>query len=383
MTKTIIDAPRAASSFLVWPEELTIIGLDTAHKRGEHRLWDERAFRGFNEGSVRNMMVNRSALLSEITIELDPELGKLIADGRGRTIDAREANRRLIERGEEPFQLKAQVVRYKDDATSFERMVVKNAFATPATLLEKARKATEMVDGGIPVERVRLAFGVSDDTLRLWRQITELPPELYKRVERNALPATQAVKLARMSREQQEAALRVADARGEVEEGKRPKRGSSRELARAAGKVLPPTRKEVRALLERDAEVVGRAEKLGKAEVADAFFAGLRHAYEGGALPGFIAKSLEGETADPLEDAVLGVLDGKGVVAYAPERPGKKSPDSVWARLVAAGVHADPAAISEVLRKLKNEGKVEVSALGYRLPKRGAAPTSTSPKAPA
>lgn len=370
MAKTIIDAPRAASSFLVWPEDVVIIGLDTAHKRGEHRLWDERAFRGFNEGSVRNMMVNRSLLVGEITIELDQDLGQLVADGRGRTLDAREANKRLRERGEEPFQLKAQVVRYKDDATSFERMVVKNAFATPATLLEKARKATEMVDGGIPVERVRLSFGVSDDTLRLWRQITELPPELYKRVERNALPATQAVKLARMSREQQEAALRVADARGEVEEGVRPKRGSSRDVAKATGKTLPPTRRELRSLIDRDAEIVGRAEKLGKAALADAFFAGLRHAYEGAALPSFIAP--EEPEGDALEAAILGALDDRGAVVFAPERPGEELADSVHARLVATGVEVEPAKLSEMLRAMHKAGKVDKSAKGYRLPKRGA-----------
>ncbi|HRE87500.1 MAG TPA: hypothetical protein PK095_00045 [Myxococcota bacterium] len=377
MAKTIIDAPRAASSFLVWPEDVVIIGLDTPHKRGEHRLWDERAFRGFNEGSVRNMMVNRALLVGEITIELDQDLGQLVADGRGRTLDAREANKRLRERGEEPFQLKAQVVRYKDDATSFERMIVKNAFATPATLLEKARKATEMVDGGIPVERVRLSFGVSDDTLRLWRHITELPPELYKRVERNALPATQAVKLARMSREQQEAALRVADARGEVEEGVRPKRGSSRDVAKAAGKTLPPTRRELRSLLDRDTEVVRRAERVGKAELADAFFAGLRHAYEGSRLPDFIMSEVssgppQAEGGDSLEAAILGVLDSKGVVACAPGRAGKKPTDSVHARLAAAGLEVDPAELSRSLRELHKAGRIDKSAKGYRLRKDGA-----------
>lgn len=373
MAKTIIDAPRAASSFLVWPEDVVIIGLDTPHKRGEHRLWDERAFRGFNEGSVRNMMVNRGLLISAITIEKDAE-GLLVADGRGRTLDAREANRRLVERGEEPFQLKADVVRYVDDTTSFERMVVKNAFATPATLLEKARKATEMVDGGIPVERVRLSFGVSDDTLRLWRQITELPPELYKRVERNALPATQAVKLARMSREQQEAALRVADARGEVEEGVRPKRGSSRELAKAAGKALPPTRRELRSLIDRDAEIVGRAEKLGKAELADAFFAGLRHAYEGAALPSFIA---QGETepaeGDALERAILdhGLTDQGCVVYRPPKKPSDPPPESIHTRLLLAGFEVEPTILSRKLKELHKAGVIGKSGLGYRLKETG------------
>jgi hypothetical protein len=363
--KTIIDAPRAASSFLVWPEKVTIIGLDTAHKRGEHRLWDERAFRGFNEGSVRNMMVNRSALVSEITIELDPELGQLVADGRGRTIDSREANRRLIERGLEPFQLKAQVVRYSDDAMSFERMVVKNAFATAPTLLEKARKATEMVDGGIPVERVMVTFGVSDDTLRLWRQITELPAELYKRVERNALPATQAVKLAKMSREQQAAALRVADARGEVAEGEKPKRQSARELAKAAGKVLPPTRKDLRALLDRDEEIVKTADRLGRGQLADAFFAGLRHAYEGAALPAFIADSVDG---NPLERAILEHgLSERGCVVYTSE----EGAESIHWRLATAGVTVDPSELSKTLRAMHEAGRIDKSALGYRLRKDG------------
>ncbi len=364
MTRSI-TAPKAASTFLLWPEEVVIIGLDTSHRCGEHPLWDERAFRAFNEKSVLNMMVNRSRLVSAITVEKDEALGYVAADGRGRVIDAREANKRLRERGEEPFRLKAEIEMAGDDTASFERMVVKNAFVTPTSVLADARKAVDMLKGGVPMLRVCLDFGKSEDTIRLWQQIVGLPPELRKRVERGVITPSQAVRLAKANKAQLEAALRVADQREAVmgESGK-PKRQSARELAKAAGKVLPPTRREVKALLDVDEVIVGKAERLGKAELADAFFAGLRYGYAGGALPAFIPTE-----GDPLESAILEHgLNGKGCAVYSVE----EGVESIHGRLKAAGVDVSPAELSKTLKAMHQAGRVGRSALGYRLVKEGA-----------
>lgn len=361
MTKTI-TAPKAAATFLMWPEELVIIGLDTSHKCGEHPLWDERAFRGVKEPSVKNMMVNRGRLVSAIVVEQNAELGYVVADGRGRVLDAREANKRLRERGEEPFRLKAEIEMGGDENASFERMVVKNAFTTPTGLLADARKAVDMLRGGVPMLNVCLAFGKSEDTIRLWQQVVELPPELRKRVERGLIPPSQAVKLAKASKEQLEAALRVADGREAVADGTKPKRQSARELAKAAGKVLPPTRKEVKALLDDDA-VMQRAEKLGKGTLADTFLAGLRYGYAGGALPAFIATE-----GDPLEAAILAHgLSDKGCAVYVVE----EGVESIHGRLKAAGVEVSPAELSKTLKTMHKDGKVGQSVKGYRLAKGG------------
>lgn len=360
MTKTI-TAPKAAATFLMWPEDLVIIGLDTSHKCGEHPLWDERAFRPVKEPSVKNMMVNRGRLVSAIVAEQDAELGYVVADGRGRVLDAREANKRLKERGEEPFRLKVEIELGGDENASFERMVVKNAFTTPTTLLADARKAVDMLKGGVPMAKVCLSFGKSEDTIRLWQQVVELPPELRKRVDRGLIPPSQAVKLAKANKEQLEAALRVADGREAMADGK-PKRQSARELAKAAGKVLPPTRKEVKALLDDDA-VMQRAEKLGKGTLADAFLAGLRYGYAGGRLPAFIATE-----GDPLEAAILEHgLNDKGCAVYVVE----EGVESIHGRLKAAGVEVSPAELSKTLKAMHKAGKVGQSVKGYRLAKGG------------
>jgi ParB family chromosome partitioning protein len=370
MGKTIIDAPRAASSFMLWPEEIVIVGLDTLHKRGEHPLWDERAFRGFSEPSVLNMMVHRATLIPAVVVEIDEDLGNVVADGRGRILDSREANRRLREQGLEPFRIEARVKRAVDAATSFAKMVVGNAFATSPTLMEMARKAHDMIEGGIPMERVMLEFGRSEQTIKQWCELVQLPPEFRRRVERGQIGATQAVKLARSSKEQQAAALRVADARGAVAEGERPKRQSARELAKAAGKTLPPTRKDLRALLDRDEEIVKAADRLGRGPLADAFFAGLRHAYEGAALPAFIADSAEG---DPIERAILTHgLNERGCVVYAvAEKKGDEAPDSIHARLATAGISIDPAELSKTIRAMHKAGRIDKTSMGYRLLKAG------------
>lgn len=382
MAKTIIDAPRAASHFMLWPEEVTIVGLDTPHRRGEHPLWDERAFRGFNEASVLNMMVHRATLIPPIVVELEEGLrghkgdepARVVADGRGRVLDSREANRRLREQGLEPFRIEAKVKRQVDAATSFAKMVVGNAFATQSTLMEMARKAYDMIHGGIPMEVVMVETGKTEQTIKHWCELVELPPALLRRVERGSLGATQAIKLSRMSKEQQEAALRVADARGEVEDGTRPKRGSSREIAKATGKILPPTRRELRSLLDRDTEVVRRAEKLGKAALADAFFAGLRHAYEGARLPDFIAQEeLKPAEGDALERAILDHgLSERGCVVYAlPEKPSDPPAESIHTRLLLAGFEVEPTILSRKLKELHKAGVIGKSGLGYRLKETG------------
>src|SRR5262245_5872048 len=85
------------------PEELVIIGgkclpkdeqgpLDTAHKRGEHDLWDQRLETvTLTDAEVAN--VDYFGVLQNVVIRKDPETGlPFVVAGRGRVRRARRAN---------------------------------------------------------------------------------------------------------------------------------------------------------------------------------------------------------------------------------------------------------------------------------------------------
>ena len=160
MGKTIIEAPRGEATFLVDPGSVRIIGVDTSHKQGEHPLWQKRAFRGPKEPSVLSMMKHGSKHVPEVVIELAEDGGWDLADGRGRVIDAREANRRLAAEGLPQFKLRARVKRREDDLVSLERMAIPNSFGTALTLMDRIRDAHEMKARGMATEDICGIAGV-------------------------------------------------------------------------------------------------------------------------------------------------------------------------------------------------------------------------------
>jgi len=132
--------------------------------------------------------------------------------------------------------------------------------------------------------------------------------------------------------------------------------------------MTPPSRRTMRALLDRDEDIVRRADTIGKGQLADAFFAGLRYAYEGGALPAFIAVD-----GDPLEAAILAHgLNDRGCAVFAVAERVGDAPDSIHARLATAGISVDPAELSKTIRAMHKAGRIDKTSMGYRLLKAGA-----------
>ncbi len=96
MAKNSIEAYGAEgkSNVLFFdPDKLRLV-TDTSHP-----LYDERVHRPWSEPMVLNIMA--LGVIEPIIITKDPESGVvMVVDGRGRVINCREANRRLLERGE-------------------------------------------------------------------------------------------------------------------------------------------------------------------------------------------------------------------------------------------------------------------------------------------
>lgn len=200
MAKNSIEAYGAEgkSNVLFFdPDKLTLV-TDPAHP-----LYDERALRPFSEPMVLNIMA--LGVHTPIVITKDPETGKtLVVAGRGRVINAREANRRLRERGEEPVQVPG-VARRTDSDGLAGVMVSENELREADTPVGRARKMQRFVDRGRSHEAIAILFGCGVATVKHTLALLEAPADVRKAVEAGEINVTHAKKLAKLPPEQQRA----------------------------------------------------------------------------------------------------------------------------------------------------------------------------------
>lgn len=220
------------SAYTARPEDLTIIGFDTPHKKGEHPLWDKRANDPVDESMVRNIM--QLGVIETVTVTRDGEM-IVVADGRGRTKSAREANKRLEAMGSKPVRIPV-MFRTGNDARLVGVMVSANEIRRADDLLVKAEKAQQMLDYGADMDEVCTAFGVSEGTIESWLRITSSTDEVKNAIRAGQISATAAATLAQLSRDDQNAKLKelleagtttVKDAEAVVK-GKKPKNGNGK-----------------------------------------------------------------------------------------------------------------------------------------------------------
>ncbi len=191
------------SAYTANPRELTIIGRDTKHKRGEHPLWDERAAREVDEAMVCNIMVY--GVIEPVTVVRDGD-GFNVVDGRGRVMAAREANKRLKKQGSKELRIPV-LMRDGDDSRLFGVMVSANEHRRADDVLVKAQKAGRMLDFDATEEEVANAFGVTVATVRGWKLLLSASPRVQKAITAGAISSTAATALARLPRDKQDEQL--------------------------------------------------------------------------------------------------------------------------------------------------------------------------------
>src|SRR3989337_1776752 len=102
MSKSAIDAPRA-NLFLVDPDDLVVIGLDTnAKSLNDHYLFDATVREPIDETLVASIMTH--GIIQPITVQKDGDKILVVA-GRRRVRHAREANVRLKKAGAPPVSV--------------------------------------------------------------------------------------------------------------------------------------------------------------------------------------------------------------------------------------------------------------------------------------
>jgi ParB family chromosome partitioning protein len=191
MSKSAIPGAKRGDIFWVEPEDVTIIGLDTLHKAGEHPLWDKRIFDPVPEAKVNNIRTYgvREAVKVRKTGMQDGKAVLEVIDGRGRTRAARLAKERAEAAGEVAPALPVMLVRESEER-QIGIMVSCNEHRKDDDVLNKARKAAHIASMGRH-SRGELAnmFGVDNQTILLWENILALAPKVLEAIEQGKLSA--------------------------------------------------------------------------------------------------------------------------------------------------------------------------------------------------
>lgn len=243
------SGPRV-NGFLLEPESLVIVGIDTPRydaQGNEHPRYDERVECPLREEFVLNVMalgVKKNILVTKV------DGRAFVVDGRQRVRAAREANKRLVARGELPMRV--PVVQQKGEESLLAAIAVAtNEFNLEDTPLVKARKAQRLRDLGRTDAEIAIAFGVTPKTIQNWAKMNGLSLPVKQAVEAGKLDASAAVHLHDLPVVQQRAQL---DALIEQAGNKRPtiqqtKAATNARRGRPAG--VAPSRRVLRYIVER------------------------------------------------------------------------------------------------------------------------------------
>jgi len=182
------------------PEDITIIGIDTEHGKGDHPLWDKRVELPVDEGLVRSIMEH--GVLQTVTVRKNDGVAELVI-GRQRVRAAREANRRLADSGKKPIVINVVTVRGTDREMAG-LMVTENELRVNTSQLEKA----EMLRGLVELyeytdKEAAEVFGVTQTAIRNWKKLWKCADEVLEAVNNGEMSASAAADLTVFEPEEQ------------------------------------------------------------------------------------------------------------------------------------------------------------------------------------
>ncbi|MBF3887241.1 hypothetical protein ISG07_27975 [Burkholderia pseudomallei] len=205
MAKNSIDvygAKGKSNTLFFDPDDLTLVTDPT------HPLYDERVHWPVKESMVRNVMFQ--GVFQAIEVSKNPETGEIeVAAGRQRVKAAREANRRLRERGDSPVQVPATVRRLaKADRTKVLSavMVSENVMRqqeTPLTIAAKMARQLQMRSE----DEVAILFGCNVQTVRATVALLDCCDAVQQAVDDGKINVTHARKLAKLDPKEQRGKL--------------------------------------------------------------------------------------------------------------------------------------------------------------------------------
>lgn len=243
-SKQIVEAPTG-KHFLMFPNELVIIGLDTSQGE-EHPLYDTRIHLPVDEGMVLN--IDHYGVLQPVVVRKQGDRVEVVA-GRQRVRAAREVNKRRAASGVgEPLRVPVLFNKSTDSVLAGVQ-ISENEVRRGDSPLDKAKKAQRLRAQGHSEDQIALAFGVGVQTIENWSRMLDLTPAVQAAVEAGDMTATAAVKLADVAPEQQDAIVAAVQAA--------PKEGKGRKK-KAGDKEVEAAAKEVGAEIEKTSKMPGK-----------------------------------------------------------------------------------------------------------------------------
>lgn len=193
MAKNSIDAYGASgkSNLLFFDPEALHLVIDKSSP-----LYDERVDLPTDENLVRNVM--HHGVIQPIVVSKNTETGQTeVVAGRQRVKAAREANKRLRERGEEPLQVPA-VPKRLEGASLAGMMVSENELRKSDSPMGRARKMQHLKDLGKGDDELAVLFGCTVPTIRSTLALLECCGAVRNAVEAGKIGAGHALKLSKM-----------------------------------------------------------------------------------------------------------------------------------------------------------------------------------------
>ncbi len=203
----------------------------------QHFLYDRRVHQAPNEKTIRNYRAE--GVKEPILFYRDVENGRfLVVDGRGRVINARELNRRLIDEGREPITIPAIALTVpKDGAQKFVgTMISMNEHRQEDSPMNRAEKMANAREVGYSVDVIGILFGVDPATVVASMKLLDCCMAVRDAVEDGTITQAIAMTLSKLTPDEQRAkleAIKVAIEGKTGHERSRAMRGAMQDAAPA------------------------------------------------------------------------------------------------------------------------------------------------------
>jgi ParB family chromosome partitioning protein len=241
-------AGKRLNAFAMDPAQLLIVGIDT--KDGpEHYLWDVRIKLPVNVALAKN--INKNGVLEAVKVRKDGDRTLVVA-GRQRVRAARLANEWRDAKGLEPILVPVMLER-GGDARMVDVMVSENELRANDNVEAKLSKLERFMSLGRSEEDAAVQFGVEPATIRNWLPLPEAGPAVKRAFTAGLLPATAAIKIAKLPRAEQAKAVADVTKDGKATVAAADRAARSARDPKAAPAIVPPRKRLLKKLCGRGA----------------------------------------------------------------------------------------------------------------------------------
>jgi len=195
---------KRTDAYRMDPNDIVLVGgngpNDVTKKAGPTHLFDRRVTLPLDESMVLNIM-RYSVKTPVLVTKIGPDA--YCVDGRQRVRCAREANRRLVAEGKQPWLVPVMPQRGADHML-FGVMISTNEHRQDDGPITLAGKMSQFIDDlGRSMEEAEVAFGKSAQQINNYLKLLELHPKVQKMMEDGNIPASFGPEIENLPQEEQ------------------------------------------------------------------------------------------------------------------------------------------------------------------------------------